>query len=93
MSDVRKLDLQFLADVENEDRAEGGKNQAGRVEFRVGRSPKQVGHGAPDDRSDDAENDRPENRHVFMHDPFRGRSRDESNENVPNQVKHNFAFG
>ena len=45
-----------------------------------------MGNGAADDRSDDAQHDRPENRHVHMHHRFRNNSRDQPNNNVPDEV-------
>src|SRR5580704_7062229 len=61
------------------------------------RARKHVGNAAAQDRSDDAERDRPEERYVHVHDVFRDNPRDEANQKVPDQVKHvffpPFAFG
>ena len=56
------MNLQLIADVENQDRSQCGKNEAGGMISFVFRAQKQVGNGAADDRSDDAEHDRPEHR-------------------------------
>jgi hypothetical protein len=61
------------------------------------RARKHVGNAAADDRSDDAERDRPEERYVHVHDVFRDHPRNEANKKIPDQVKHafspSFAFG
>jgi hypothetical protein len=61
------------------------------------RARKHVGNAAADDRSDDAERDRPEKRHVHVHDVFRDNPRNEADKEIPDQVKHafspSFAFG
>ena len=75
-SKVRKTNPQFVADKENQDRPERGKNEAGGMVSFVCRPRKHVGDGAADDRSNDAEHNRPENRHVGMHDGFRDRACD-----------------
>ena len=50
-----------------------------------------MGDAAAEDRSDDAERDRPENRYVHMHDVFRDNARDKPNKQIPDQVKHAFS--
>ena len=55
--------MQLDANVENQDRAKCGKNDSGGMKSS-GRRRKQMGNRAADDRSDDAEHDRPENHHV-----------------------------
>jgi len=65
------MDLQLIANKENQDRTQRGKNESGWVISFVFRAQKHVGNGAADDRSDDAEHNRPENRHVRVHDRFR----------------------
>ena len=59
--------MQLKANVENQDRAKCGKNEAGGMGSFACRVRKYVGNRAADDRSDDTEHDRPENRHVHMH--------------------------
>ena len=56
------MNLQLIADVENQDRAQCGKNEAGGMISFVFRARKHVSNGAAEDRSDDAEHDRPERR-------------------------------
>ena len=59
---MRKMDIQLIANEEKQDRAEGGKNEAGGMITFVSRAQKHVGNGAADDRTDDADHDRPEHR-------------------------------
>ena len=81
--------MQFVANEENEDGAERGKKQAGGVISRICRTGKHVSDRAANDRTDDAEGDCPKNRHVNVHDRFRDNSGNQSDKNVPDQVKHN----
>ena len=74
--DLGKMNLQLVANEENQDRAQGGENEAGRMISFVSRAREHVSHATADDRSDDAEHDCPENRHVHVHDRFREDSRD-----------------
>jgi hypothetical protein len=60
--DMGKMDIQLIANKEKQDRAEGGKNEAGGMITFVSRARKHVGNSAADDRTDDAEHDRPEDR-------------------------------
>ena len=76
------MDMQLKANVEDEDRAKCGKNDAGGMKSS-GRRRKQVSNSSADDRSDDAEHDGPENRHVHMHHRFRNNSGNQANNNVP----------
>ena len=59
--DLGKMNLQLIANEENQDRAQCGKNEAGGMISFVCRARKYVGNAPTDDRSDDAEHDRPEN--------------------------------
>ena len=65
------MNLQLIANEENQDRAQGGKNEAGWMIAFVCRARKHVTNAATDDRSDDPEHDRPENRYVHVHHRFR----------------------
>jgi hypothetical protein len=56
------MNLQLKANEENQDRAQCGKNEAGGMISFVSRAHKHMGNGAAEDRSDDAERDRPEER-------------------------------
>ena len=78
-----ETDIQLNANVENQDRAECGKNESGGMKSSGCRVRKHVGNGPADDRSDDAEHDCPENRHVHVHHRFRDNPRDQPNNNVP----------
>jgi hypothetical protein len=53
------MDVQLNANVEDQDRAERGKNEAGGMILSGYRTRKHVGNRAADDRSDDAEHDFP----------------------------------
>ena len=61
------MDIQPDANVENQDRAKCGKNEAGGMKSSSCRVRKHVRNRAADDRPDDAEHDCPENRHVYVH--------------------------
>ena len=76
------MDFQLNANIEKQDRAKCGKNDAGGMKSS-GRRRKQVSNRAADDRPDDAERDGPENRHVHMHHRFRNYSGNQANNNVP----------
>jgi hypothetical protein len=82
--------MQLKAKVENQDRAKRGKNDAGRMKSSSWRG-KQVRNGTADNRSDDAEHDCPEDRHVHVQHRFRDDPSDQPNNDVPDQVKHNFS--
>jgi len=77
------MNVQFQTKVEYQDRAKRRKNEAGGMKSSGCRVRKHVGHGAADNRSDDAEHDCPENRHVHVHHRFRDNPRDQPNNNVP----------
>ena len=70
-----KMNVQLIANEENQDRAQCGKNQAGGMILFSCRTQKHVGNGTPKDRSDDAEHDCPEDRHVHVHHRFRDHPR------------------
>ena len=65
--DLGKMNLQLKANEQNQDRAQCGKNESGGMISFGCRARKHVGYGAADDRSDDAEHDRPEDRHMHVH--------------------------
>ena len=48
-SDLRKMDIQLVASIENQDRAQRGKNQASRMVPFVRRARKHVANAATDD--------------------------------------------
>jgi hypothetical protein len=88
----RKMNIQLIANEENQDRAQCGQNEAGGMISFICRARKHVGNAAADDRSDDAEHDCPENRYVHVHHRFRDDARDQPNKNIPDQVKHAFSL-
>ena len=67
-SDLGEMDVQLIAKEENQDGAQGRKNEAGWMISFVPRARKHVGNGAAEDRSYDAENDCPEESHVDVQD-------------------------
>jgi len=70
------MNLQLIANEENEDRAHCGKNEAGGMISFICWARKHVRNGAAYDRSDDAEHDRPEDRHMHVHHRFCDNPRD-----------------
>ena len=74
--DLGKMNLQLIANEENQDRAQCGKNEAGGMISVVCRARQHVGNAAADDRSDDAEDDRPEDGYMLVHQRFRDNPRD-----------------
>jgi hypothetical protein len=74
--DRRKMNIQLIANEENQNRAQCGQNEAGGMISFICRARKHVGNPAADDRSDDAEHDCPENRYVHVHHRFRDDARD-----------------
>jgi hypothetical protein len=74
--DLGKMNLQLIANEENQDRTQCGKNEARRMISLVCRPRKHVGNGAAKNRSDDAEHDSPEDRHMDVHHRFRDNPRD-----------------
>jgi hypothetical protein len=77
------MNLQLIADVENQDRAQRRENEAGGMISFISGARKHVSNGAAEDRSDDAEHDRPEHGYVHVHHRFRDKPRNQPNENVP----------
>jgi hypothetical protein len=84
------MNVQLIANEENQDRAQSGKNEAGGMKPFVRRAEKQMRDGAPDNRPDDTEHDRPEDRYVHVHHRFRNNPRDQPDQNIPDQMKHTF---
>ncbi len=77
------MDIQPVADVENEDRSQRGKDDAGRMKAFVGRARKHMSDGAANDRANDSEHDRPEDRHVNVHDRLRDHTRKQTDQDIP----------
>ena len=74
--DLGKMNIQLIANKENEDRAHSGKNEASRMVPLVCRAQNHVANAATDDRSDDAEHGCPEDRHMDVHHRFSDEPRD-----------------
>jgi hypothetical protein len=70
------MNLQLIANEENQYRSQCGQNEAGWMISFVCWARKHVANAAADDRSDDAEHDRPKDRYVHMHHRFRDYARD-----------------
>jgi len=70
-SNLGKMDIQLIANIENQDGPLCTQNEAAWMLSFVCRAGKHVGNAAADDRSDDAHHDRPEDRHVHVHHRFR----------------------
>jgi hypothetical protein len=51
---------------------------------------KQVGYSAANDRADDTEHDGPRDRQMHMHERLGHTSHEETDEDIPNEVKHIF---
>src|SRR5580658_2079062 len=66
-------------------------NEAGRMISLVLRAKNHVGNAAAEERSDDAEHDCPEHRKVLVHHRFREKTRAQTDQNVPEYVKHAFS--
>src|SRR5208337_2668371 len=62
--DLGEPNLQLIANVENQDRAQCGKNEAGGMISVVPRARKHVGKGAPEDGSKNPDPEGPENLNV-----------------------------
>jgi hypothetical protein len=90
LSDAREMDLQLVADEENEDRAKRRKYQTRGMEACAARTRKHVGDCSAKERPDDSEHDCPKDRHVRVHDRFGDRACDQANKDVPDKVKHIF---
>lgn len=61
------MDLELVADEENENRTQRGEDQTGWVITFIRGPGKHVGDCAPEDGTDNSEDDRPEDRHVRVH--------------------------
>jgi len=69
------MNFQLIANEENQNRTQYGKNEAGGMISFAFRARKHMGNGGADDRSDNAQRDRPKDRHMHMHDRFRNNPR------------------
>src|SRR6266404_5945619 len=83
------VELVFVPEPEHEQRAEDRNDDPGRMKLRARLGTrKDVRHESPDNRTNDPEPDRPQKRQVHVHDRFRTPPRDQTNDDVPNQMKH-----
>jgi hypothetical protein len=73
---VREADPQFVADKEDENRTKGRKNKTSRMVSLVCRPRKQVSYSRAENRTDNAEHDRPKDRHMNVRDRFSDRRGD-----------------
>jgi hypothetical protein len=69
-SECGKVNIEMVANEENQDSAQGRKNETGWVIPFVSRAKNQVGYGAAEDRSDDAEHDGPHEGQMHVHHGF-----------------------
>jgi len=86
--DLREMNLQLIANEENQHCAHCGENKAGGVISFVSRARKDVSDGATEDRSDNAKDNRPKYRHVRVHHRFRDNPGKETDKDIPDEVKH-----
>ena len=79
------VELVFVPEPQHQQRAEDRNDDPGRVKLRAFfGTRKNVRHESPDNRTDDPEPDRPQNRHVHVHERFRSPPGDQTNDDVPN---------
>src|SRR5438874_1491938 len=82
-------ELVFVPEPQHQQCAKDRHDDPGRMKLRARfGTRKDVRHQSADNRTDDPEPDRPEKRHVHVHDRFRRPPRDQTNDDVPNQMKH-----
>jgi hypothetical protein len=89
--DLGEMNLQLVANEENQDRAQCGKNEASGVISLVSRAKNDVGNAAAEKRSDDTEHDCPGHRQMHMHHRFCDNPRDKPDDDIPDYVKHTFS--
>jgi len=61
-----EMNIEMVADEENENSAECGEDEAGWMISLASRAGEKVGNGAAEERSDDAEHDCPHEAHVHV---------------------------
>jgi hypothetical protein len=81
--DRGKMNIQLIANEKNQYRAQRGKDKPGGVKSFVSGGRKYVGNAAAENRSNDAERDRPEERNVHMHYRFRDDACKQSDNQIP----------
>ena len=80
--DVGKTNVKLITKEQDQNRTESGKNETRGMKSFARGTQKDVRDSTADDRSDDAEHDCPENRHMHVHYRFRDHARDQPNNNV-----------
>src|SRR5438876_10729194 len=85
----RNVELVLVPEPQHQQCAKDRNDDPGRMKLRARfGTRKDVRHEPPDNRTDDPENDRPHKTHVHVHERFRSPTRDQTNDDVPNQMKH-----
>ena len=77
-----EMNLELVADEEDQDRAQRGEDDAGGMKALVFRARKDVGKAAAEDRSDHAENECPHQRQMLVHDRFRDEAREQPDNDI-----------
>src|SRR5205807_5870439 len=81
----------LVPEPQHEKRAKDRHNDPGGMKLRARLGTREdVRHESADNRTDDPESDRPHERHVHVHERFRSPPGDQTNDDVPNQMKHKF---
>src|SRR5205809_7510780 len=88
-SSSRDVELVFVPEPQHQQRGKDRDDDPGRMKLRARFGTREdVRHQSADNRTDNAEDDRPQKRHVHVHKRFRSPPRDQTNDDVPNQMKH-----
>src|SRR5437016_12024599 len=83
------VELVFVPEPQHQQCAKNRNDDPGRMKLRARfGTQKDVRHQPPDNRTDNAEDDRPQKTHVHVHERFRSPPGDQTNDDVPNQMKH-----
>src|SRR5207249_4082950 len=89
----RNVELVFVPEPQHQQCAEDRNDYSGRMKLRARLGTrKDVRHESADNRTNNAEPDRPHKTHVHVHERFRSPPRDQTNDDVPNQMKHVSSF-
>src|SRR5437762_5948515 len=85
----RNVELVLVPEPQHQQCAKNRNDDSGRMKLRARfGTRKDVRHQSPDNRTDEPEPDRPQQRHVHVHERFRSPTGDQTNDDVPNQMKH-----
>ena len=77
------MNLQLIADKQNENRSQRRKDQPGRMITFVRRASKHVGNGSANNGADDSQHDRPKDSDVNVHNRFGHDARNQTDKDVP----------